>query len=142
MTVPQQIDVGQVVEGQTFTETFTANAGRTEPAISSLQADFPLCEADFLRLKHGAPKTLAWSQAIFLAGVGVGFTILGKYIERVIDNTKTPVPQWELYGFIAAIVLAVVLYLAGLPMKNEKKKVLEDIESHFKNSPRTRHIVR
>lgn len=132
----------QLVEGQRFTETFPATADRIEPSISSLQADFPLCEADFLRLKNGNPKTLTAAHSILLTAAGLGLSIGGKYAEAIFNQSKVPIPKWEVYGFAIAIVIAALLYAVGLLFPNDKKKVMTDIETHFEKSPRTRHIVR
>jgi hypothetical protein len=132
----------QIVEGRRFTQTFSMNTDTTEPAISSLQADFGLCEVDFLHLKNGQPKTVIWAYSVLLTGVGLGISIMGKYVDRILNGTTTPIPKWEIYGSIAAIVIAALLCLLGLILPNEKKKVMKDIETHFKNSPRTKHIVR
>lgn len=140
-TTTQQNQQSQLVEGQRFTETFPATADRTEPSIGSLQADFPLCEADFLRLKNGNPKMLTAAYSVLLTAVGLGLSLGGKYAEAIINRLLVPIPKWEVYGFASAIALAAILYFAGLFLPNDKKKVMNDIETHFKKSPRTRHIV-
>lgn len=138
---PQRDHQSQLVEGQRFTETLPVTAERTEPSIGSLQADFPLCEADFLRLKNGTPKTVTAAYTIFLTAVGLGLSIGGKYAEAVINKSQVPIPKWELYALGGAVLLAGILYFAGFCLPNDKKQVMKDIETHFKKSPRTRQIV-
>ena len=137
----QRDNHSQLVEGQRFTETLPVEAERTEPSIVSLQADFPLCEADFLRIKSGTPKTVTAAHTIFLTAVGLGLSVGGKYAEAVINKSQVPIPKWELYAFGGAVLLSGILYLAGFFWPNDKKTVMKDIETHFKNSPRKRQIV-
>jgi hypothetical protein len=142
MSTPGGIVPGQVVEGERFQETLNLKVSRTEPAIASLQEDFGLCEADFLRLKNGDPKPLLWASAVFWAAVGLGLAVLGKYLDKLLTNPATKIENWEIYGTAVAFLVAALLYLIGQLLPNERKKVMKDIENHFSKAPRTRHIVR
>jgi len=58
MTTPEdKNNENHIVQGQVFKKTIALEADTTEPIIGSLQADFGLCEADYLRIKNGYPKT-------------------------------------------------------------------------------------
>lgn len=142
MTTPEDKNNNKdIVQGQVFKETITLETDSTNPIIGSLQADFGLCEADYLRIKNGYPKTLIWAHSILLANAGLGISILGKYIDRILNGSNTPILAWEKYGFISALIVSFFLYLLGIFLPNEKKKVMKDIKNHFEYSPRTKHIV-
>lgn len=141
MTVPEQNSENQFVEGQVFKETLDVETDRTEPTIGTLQADFGLCEADFLRIKNGYPKIVITAHSILLVAFGLGISILAKYIDKIVNNSKILIFPWETYGCIIALIISGFLYGIGFFLPNEKKKVMKDIENHFESSPRTRHIV-
>lgn len=130
-----------VIEKKQFVETLPLRTEKTEPKIASLQADFGLCEADFLRLKNGDSKLNNLSIATIGTGLGLFYPIIGKIFAILFDNSKVKIESWELYGSIIFILFGIILYITGKCIPNEKKKVLKDIENHFKLSPRTRHKI-
>lgn len=133
---------GPIIQGETFKETFLLKEQITsEPTIGSLQEDFLLCEADFLRIKGGKPAIISWAQSIFLTTIGIGLLIIGKFI-----STKWGYPakillgEWIACG--AGVLLSIVLYCIGFCLQNERKKVMKKIATHFERSPRKRFVIR
>ena len=132
----------QTIHGKTFAETVHLEEQITsEPTICSLQADFLLCEADFLRIKSGKPMTLNWAHSIFLTTIGIGLLIFGKYLSTKWGyQAEIFLGEWIACG--AGILLSIILYFVGIALPNERKEVIKRITEHFKKAPRTRHLMR
>lgn len=131
-----------IIQGKTFTATIRSDEQITsEPTIGSLQADFLLCEADYLRIKNGKPAILNWAHTIFLTTIGLGLLIFGKFISTKLGYPATILlGEWIACG--AGILLSIILYLIGIAMPNEQKKVMKKMEEHFKKAPITKHLMR
>lgn len=131
----------QTIHGKTFVKTVLLDEQITfEPTIGSLQADFPLCEADFMRIKSGKPTTLNWAHSIFLTTIGIVLLIFGKYLSTKWGyQAKILLGEWIACG--AGILLSLILYLVGIALPHERKKVMKSIEEHFRKAPRTRHLM-
>ena len=114
---------------------------RTEPSIRISQEPFLLCEADFLRLKYGDSKVLTWAGGVLLTFLGMLLIPLAKYILTKITSDKSIIIQsWEWFAPFIGIGIAVLLFIVGKILPNERKQVMNDIEAHFSEAPRTPHI--
>jgi len=114
---------------------------RTEPSIRISQEPFYLCEADFLRLKYGDSRVLTWARAVLQACFGMLLIPLAKYtIAKIKIDKSIIIPLWEWVAPIIGIGIAAILFAIGKILPNEKKQVMSDIEAHFSEAPRTRHI--
>ena len=113
---------------------------KTKPSISSTQEDFPLCEADFLRLKTGKSKSLEAAVSFFLASLG-GLIVFGaKYLASIWEAKVFVYESWEWIAPVIAAFFSVVIYILSLMFPNDRKRVWKAIEEHFKKAPRIRHI--
>ncbi|GAB3215648.1 hypothetical protein [Pseudaeromonas pectinilytica] len=54
-------------------------------SIGTWQADYPLTGRDYEHLKNGKPITFDWANSILLTSIGIGLTLLGKYISAQTD---------------------------------------------------------
>jgi len=129
-----------VKSGQRFTETYFLDEDvATEPTIFISQEAFHLCEADFLRIKRGGPKTAPWVTAISLTSLGMVFVPLAKFVQRFLGRPMAT-ETWEWVGPCIGAGVALFLYIIGKFLPNEQKQVMRDIETHFSKAPRTRHL--
>jgi hypothetical protein len=130
-----------IKSGEVFTETYSVDENvSTEPAIHISQETFSLCEADFLRLKVGTPKTGGWSAAVFIASVGMALVPFAKFLQTKFLGTSVIIETWEWVAPCIGAVIALILYLIGKGLSNERKQVMKDIENHFSKAPRTKHL--
>lgn len=131
----------KIIKGKTFTEPIHSDEQLTSQAtVGSFQADFLLCEADYLRIKS-KPALQNWSHNIFLTAVGIGLLIIGKYLSKKYGySAEILIGEWIACG--VGLILSLILYGLGLILPNEKKRVMKQIAEHFSKAPRTKHIVR
>ena len=133
--------VPTVKAGQTFTETYRSDedvASELTPYIS--QEPFLLCEADFLRIKRGGSKTQDWAMVILLTSLGVALVPLAKFIQTRFLGSSVITVTWEWVAPLIGVVGALLLYVIGKLLPDERKQVMTDIETHFSEAPRRRHL--
>jgi len=106
----------------------------TDTSVGTWQEDYPLREVDFVHIKHGKPITYIWANSIFLTTFGFGLNLLSKWYSQITNG------EWIAFG--CGLSLSVILYLIGLMLPNERKRVMHDIEKHFKNAPKSRQAVK
>jgi hypothetical protein len=130
-----------VISGQSFIATYPVSESITiEPSLHISQEAFPLCEADFLRLKHGVSKALRGASALFLTGLGIILVPIAKFVQGLVSQVPLRIELWEWLAPVASFVIASALWGMGQCLPNERKQVLKDIETHFSEAPRVRHL--
>jgi hypothetical protein len=127
-------------EGTEVRQPFVVSNLLNGQTIATLQAAFPLNEADFLRLKGGPPATSAAAALLFSGGVGYAIS-LGPKIEATLFGGSDQLSSGEVRTMIAVAVISLVLYGAGWLLPNEKRRILRRIEAHFRESTPSTHIV-
>ena len=131
------------VQDQTLSQTYVLDddfAG--EPTIASLQCDFLLCEADYLRLTTRGLELTDASIAFLLLSVGLALPVVAKQAAAMWARAPANVETWEYwalgFGFFVAIVLGIVSRL----VPDEKRTLLKEMKEHFKSNPRQRKVMR
>lgn len=128
------------VENQQITETIPVHGLLSGANIGTWQADYPLTAIDFEHIKNGKPVTFNWANSILLATVGFGLNLIEKGASQVVGMQQPIyVGEWIALGF--GVVVAIVLYGIGLALPNERKRVMREIQDHFKYSPKQRQVV-
>ncbi|KZZ49695.1 hypothetical protein A3759_26060, partial [Thalassolituus sp. HI0120] len=89
------------------------------------------------RIKHGKPITYNWANSIALTSFGFGLSLLAKGYSDASLITKG---EWVALAF--GVGISVTLYLVGIFLPDNRKKVMKKIESHFETAPTQRQILR
>jgi len=130
------------VANQTLTQTVESTEDLLNGArVGSFQVDFPLCEADYVRLKQGDTWLSRVSASVFFGAVGFGIDILPKFISQSSggrDSISTF--EWQAFAWVASI--GGIIFISSFLLPSEKKRVLSKIASHFESEPRTRQLIR
>lgn len=129
------------LENQVITQTVVTEDLFTGLAIGTIQEDFQLCEADFLRLKNDGTPLSTWSTNILFAAIGYGISILPKWISELAGKPEK-VSQAEWIALAASLAISLVLFLIGRLMPNEKKDLVSRMAQHFKSAPKSRQLIR
>ncbi|ABX51417.1 hypothetical protein Sbal625DRAFT_0804 [Shewanella baltica OS625] len=127
----------RIIENQVITETQVIPDLLTGSDIGTWQAEYLLREVEFERIKHGKPITYNWANSIALTSFGFGLSLLAKGYSSASLITKG---EWVALAF--GIGISVVLYLIGIFLPDNRKKVMKKIESHFETAPTQRQILR
>lgn len=128
------------IENQQITETIPVHGLLSGASIGTWQADYPLTALDFEHIKNGKPVTFNWAENIFLAAVGFGLNLLGKGASQLAGvPQQIYIGEWLAFG--CGIVVSIILYLIGLALPNDRKRVMKEIQNHFKISPKQRQVV-
>jgi hypothetical protein len=130
-----------VYENEVITQTVETDNLLTGMSIGTLQADFLLCEADFLRLKVEGSAFVTWSLNVLFATIGYAMSILPKWISELAGKPEK-VSQSEWTTFAIGLMISFILFVLSKAMPNEKKKLLNRISQHFKSAPKSRQLVR
>lgn len=130
-----------VYENETITQTVVTENILTGISIGTLQADFLLCEADFLRLTGNGSTFASWSLNILFATIGYAMSITPKYISSLTGRQENvSQSEWITLGICTAITL--VLFGLSKIIPNEKKKLLEKMSQHFKSAPKSHQFIK
>lgn len=131
----------QIYKDKAITQTVIADNILSDTSVGTWQEDYPLREVDFVHIKHGKPITYIWANSVFLTTFGFGLNLLAKWFAQADSNiSQITNGEWIAFGCGAAISL--VLYIVGLMLPNERTKVMNDIEIHFKLAPKSRQAVK
>ena len=129
------------IENRKITETIPVHGLLSDTNIGTWQADFPLTALDFEHIKNGKPITFLWANSILLATLGYGLNLLGKSSSQYMGVSQTIyIGEWIALGI--GIGLSVILYLIGLALPNNRKRVMKNINEHFRDSPKKRQLVK
>ena len=127
----------RIIENQEITETQVVPDLLTGSDIGTWQAEYLLREVEFERIKHGKPITYNWANSIALTSFGFGLSLLAKGYSNASLITKG---EWVALAF--GVGISVILYLIGIFLPDNRKKVIKKIESHFETAPTQRQILR
>lgn len=130
-----------VYTNEVITQTVMTGDLFTGVAIGTFQADFALCEADFLRLKSEGSSFTSWSLNISFATIGYAMSILPKWISELAGKPEK-VSQSEWTVFALGLIVSLILYIANKFVHTEKAILLNRMTKHFKLAPKTRQFVR
>jgi len=125
------------IRDREITETQLVPDLLTGTDIGTWQAEYLLREVEFERIKNGKPITFILAVSIALTTFGFGLNLLAKGYSNVANISKG---EWV--ALAAGIVLSVVLYIIGLCLPNNRKKVMKKIEKHFKEAPTKRQAFK
>jgi len=128
-------------ENEIITQTLMTTDMLTGMAIGTLQEDFLLNEADFLRLKNEVSSFSTWALNVLFATIGYAISILPKWISELAGRAEhVSASEWT--ALIIGLVLAAILYTASHYLPNEKNKLMKRMDQHFKDAPKSRQIFR
>ncbi|MCM1959019.1 hypothetical protein NCZ17_06495 [Acinetobacter modestus] len=102
--------------------------------LESIQAIFPLKEADFLRLKSRDSRFKTFSGYILGAVIGYVFNILKNIYNYIVNNDLKAVQTSEWVIIVSGVVASIVCYLIGEFLPNERSTVMKTIEKYFKDN--------
>ena len=110
--------------------------------IGTFQEDYPLCEADYLRLKTTSrPVIWGFANLIFLPTLGYAISLIPKFIDKFNEKpVEFAISEW--LPLLIGICLSSILYLIGLKLPNDRKDIMTKIDDHFKQAPKSRQIIR
>lgn len=127
----------RIVENQEITETQVIPDLLTGSDIGTWQAEYLLREVEYERIKHGKPVTYNWANSIALTTFGFGLNLLAKGYS---DSSIITKDEWIALG--AGTFIFIGLYIIGLCLPDNRKKVMKKIEKHFETAPTHRQIIR
>ncbi|WP_447837508.1 hypothetical protein [Aeromonas salmonicida] len=130
-----------VFENQVITQTLETGNLLTGVSIGTFQEDFPLCEADFLRLKNDKNLWSAWSLNILFTVMGYGMSLLPKLLSEIVGKPEK-VTQTEWWALVIGLAVSFVFFLIGNYRPNDKTELLSRMATHFKSAPKTRQYIR
>jgi len=134
---------GVKIEGRTLARTYELDADVVgEPMIASLQCDFALCEADYVRLTTRGSKLFDAGVAVLLISLGFGIPIAAKLVSAWWSHTAAEVEGWQYWALAIGLIIALALAAIDRLLPNERRKLLREMKEHFKSHPRQRKVMR
>jgi hypothetical protein len=128
------------INNQEIGQTVVVPGLLTGASVGTWQADYPLTGRDYEHLRHGKPITYNWANSILLTSIGIGLTLLGKYISQQ-TNPDIIIYKGEWIALCIGIAVAIILYIIGLFLPNDRKKIMKKLKEHFDNSPKKRQLL-
>ena len=116
----------QIYKDKVIIQTVIADNVLTGTSIGTWQEDYPLREVDFVHIKNGKPITYFWANSILLTTFGFGLNLLAKWFSQA-DKGISQITNGEWIAFGCGVAFSVILYIIGLRLPNERKKVMKDI---------------
>ncbi len=133
--------MSKTVKNKKLTESIKVEELMSDTDMGTWQADYPFTALDFEHIKNGQPITYLLSITIGLASFGFGLNLLNKYISQFGDVPQQ-IYKGEYITLFIGLGLALLIYLVGLALPNNKKKVMKNIQEHFENSPKKKQIIK
>jgi hypothetical protein len=127
----------RIIKDQEITETQVVPDLLTGSDIGTWQAEYLLREVEFERIKHGKPVTYNWANSLALTTFGFGLSLLAKGYSDALLITKG---EW--IALAVGVAASGVLYVIGIYIPDNRKRVMKKIESHFETAPTQRQILR
>lgn len=119
------------VHGQTVNETITMEAPLSGQTVVSYQATYYLDEAEFLHLQSSGSRTMLAAGATGSATVGFLVGLLPKIkFEGGIPNFDA-IQLGERNTLAIMLVVSVLIYVIGLVMPSERRRVTREIRKYF-----------
>lgn len=125
------------IHDREITETQIVPDLLTGTDIGTWQAEYLLREIEFERIKYGKPITFNWANGIALTTVGFGLSLVAKGYSDIALIIKG---EWV--ALCVGFIVSIVLYLIGLILPNNRKKVMNKIEKHFADAPTKREAYK
>jgi len=113
-----------------------------EPERYLAEKPYELSKFEFSILRKGKFKSNTLSHLVSGATVGLVIIVIGQAIDTLADKKTPSLERWELWSILAGIVITVFLYIVNRkwksPEEKEYEEILDDIDQHFKETPRRR----
>lgn len=127
----------KIIENQEITETQMVPNLLTGTDIGTWQAEYLLREVEFERIKNGKPVTHNLANSIVLTSFGFGLNLFSKGYADI-----TTISKGEWIALSVGSIISVIFYIIGMCLPNNRKKVMKEIEDHFKNAPTKRQAFK
>lgn len=128
-------------ENEVITQTVVATGMLTGVSIGTIQEDFHLNEADFLRLKNESSSFTSWALMLLSGTVGYAISIFPKWLSELAGKPeKVTASEWA--ALFIAIAITIILYFIGKCMPSDRSKLIEKMTQHFKDAPKSRQIIK
>ena len=109
--------------------------------ILLLKPTYLLDETSFNKLVKGSTGCKDWAQKVLFMSIGWVFKIASALIVFLIayhasktnEKIELEIKSWEIVSVGLALLVCLILYVVGYFMKNERDKLIDSIDSHFKN---------
>ena len=132
--------MSETISNQDINQTMVVPGLLSGASVGTWQEDYPLTGRDYEHLRNGKPITYNWANSIMLTTFGLGLSILGKFLSKQADKTIT-IYEGEWIALLVGFFIAIVLYLIGLCLPNDRKSIMKSLKAHFDNSPKQRQMV-
>lgn len=127
---------GEVIQDRRFDQTYVG--GNLDAYL--IQLPYKLDKADFIHLKARG-FWHDWLPITFFGGFLVqGAILLGKHLYLSIGGRGSQsdtviIHIWELWVLGVLLFLTLIAYLVSRCFSSEKKRIIDQIKSHFKDNP-------
>jgi len=130
-----------VTSGKVFSSTFPITENITEePTLEMIQAYYPLCEADYLRIKNIFQDPSSYILVIFSASASIAIIWLAKLFQVYVMGITLTIDTYEWLAPSIGVFVSLALFIICRFVPTEKKQVMNDIKDHFHKSPRKKQI--
>jgi hypothetical protein len=135
--------MAKAVRGQALTQTYKLDDRIVgEPLLGSLKPDFPLCEADFIRLTARGPRWRDGAVSMLFISTGYGISIAAKHIAHKLGQSQVGVESWEYWALLIGGGVTAALFLCSCCIPSARGTLLKEIKEHFETHPRKRYLIR
>ena len=101
---------------------------------------FELSYDDYLILTKTKSRLSDWSNNLFICGVTLLIFVLAKYLANIVFIQSVQIYNWEIIATGIAIGCAILLKGANCIWPDEKKRLLKNMNNHFRTTPKHRFI--
>ena len=152
-----------LIENRNVSEPIRLSGAYTGSSLTAtVQPDFPLCEADYLRLTQSRTNLKEWANNFVVATIGGSLVVCGKFITSIFHAStsvnppannpainpvispviKPTIEAWELWTLGIGFVIAILLFLLSSKYPSDKSKTLSDMKKHFSSNPRQHQVMK
>lgn len=110
-------------------------------SIATIQQPFILSEVEYMHLRGNPPLTASWATNLLFAVIGYGVSLGPKFF-ALFRGQDSELSSAEWMTLLIGVIASGVLYLVGLALPNDRKKLMRRIADHFKNAPASHRVLR
>lgn len=129
------------VINERISETVQVSEPLSGLVLSSMKDDYPLDEAEFIRLTTKGNTVISWAANLLFVTLGYALSLGPTLLSGPTEGISQP-SSAELEVLFWAFAMTAAVFVIGLIVPNEKKRLIKRMRKHFENSPKTKHLRR
>ncbi|MEO1871771.1 MAG: hypothetical protein ABGX76_01215 [Cobetia sp.] len=133
--------MNNVFENKVITQTVVVSDALNDASVATLQADYSLTAVELEHIKHGRHFFYTLAHGLLLITIGYAINLIAK-ASSILFGVVQQIYIGEWIALSVGVFFTSSFFLLSFCVSSDHKIVMEDIKTHFKNSPKRKQLVR